>query len=104
MENIFLTSLTAPEVSNLIRKELNVFFKEAKETQSPITDGTPEVLDVSGVAALLKITPATVHDWKRRGMLPYRKKGDRTYFLKSEIIASLDKPEVRRTVKRKKAD
>jgi len=73
-----------------------------KPTDLEIPDSTPEVLDVGGVAELLKITPATVHDWKRKGMLPYRKKGDRTYFLKSEVIASLDKPEVRRTVNRKK--
>jgi predicted hotdog family 3-hydroxylacyl-ACP dehydratase len=103
MENLFLTSLTIPEIQALFRAEL----EKAKANPSPETLCKPDgALDryftVEALAEILDITTATVHEWKRRGILPYRKLGDRTYFLHSEITAAIQKPEVKRTVKRKK--
>lgn len=43
-------------------------------------------LDVKEVATLLRLKPRTVYDMVSQGRIPYRKAGDRTIFLLSEIL------------------
>ena len=45
-----------------------------------------QFLDVKEVASLLRLKPRTVYDMVSQGRIPYRKAGDRTIFLLSEIL------------------
>jgi excisionase family DNA binding protein len=49
----------------------------------PIT--REDVLTVADVAALLELTPFTVKDYARRGLLPGRKLGRHWRFLRTDI-------------------
>ena len=51
-----------------------------------------QLLDVRQAAELLGVTWQTVHEWKRRGLLPFNKLGGRTYFKRSEVLAALKTP------------
>ena len=51
-----------------------------------------QLLDVRQAAELLGVTWQTVHEWKRRELLPFCKMGGRTYFKRSEVLAALHSP------------
>jgi excisionase family DNA binding protein len=71
----------------LIRHELNQTQAGAGQV-APAAD-TEDLLTVKQAATLLDVCPQTVHDWKRRGMLPYHKMGGRTYLKKADVLAAL---------------
>ena len=69
----------------LIRHEI------AQAAPAAIPDGasvTDEPLTVQGAAELLNVCVATVHEWKRRGLLAYTKIGGRTYLKRSDVLAA----------------
>lgn len=68
----------------VIRHELNQAQSAAPAT-APLVD---ELLTVPQAAALLNVSVATVHEWKRRGLLPYTKIGGRSYLQRSNVLAA----------------
>ena len=73
---------------------LSVLKAHAPTATTPVGGGgEPEqLLDVRQAAELLGVTWQTVHEWKRRGLLPFNKMGGRTYFKRSEVLAALKNP------------
>ncbi|MGI8554918.1 MAG: helix-turn-helix domain-containing protein [Pyrinomonadaceae bacterium] len=53
-----------------------------------------ELLDVTEVAALLKVKKRTVYEWSRTNKIPHRKLGDLLRFDRAEIIAWINKKSV----------
>lgn len=47
-----------------------------------------ELLTVQQAADLLDVCVATVHEWKRRGVLAYRKIGGRAYLNRADVLAA----------------
>jgi excisionase family DNA binding protein len=70
----------------LIRHELNQTQPLSSSVHEP-----EEVLTVKQAATLLDVCVATVHDWKRQGLLPYHKMGGRTYLKKSDVVTALQR-------------
>lgn len=90
MENVFLTSLTTPEVRSLFRQELETFFSEKQvltpqETAAVIPD---ENYDINELADYLKCSVQTVHNIKKEGTIPFYRLGRKVYFKKSEVDAA----------------
>lgn len=86
MENVFLTSLTTPEVRQLFREELKNFFAEGLPYSPQAPTPTAEVeLDISSLAKYLKCSIPTIHKLKREGVIPFYRLGRKVYFKKSEI-------------------
>jgi excisionase family DNA binding protein len=54
-------------------------------TTAPAAD---ELLTVPQAAGLLDVCVATVHEWKRRGLLPYTKIGGRAYLKRSDVLTA----------------
>lgn len=52
-----------------------------------LPDPLPKFLEVSEVAALLRLSPRTIYDMVSQRRIPFRKAGDRTIFDRDEIIA-----------------
>ena len=52
----------------------------------------PTLLTVREAAALLHVSVATIHQWKRRGILPFRKLGNRT-LLEHAAVLDAAKPQ-----------
>ncbi|GAA4503164.1 hypothetical protein GCM10023172_27560 [Hymenobacter ginsengisoli] len=68
----------------LIRFELTQAQPIAGATQPP----ADELLTIEQAAALLDVCVATVHEHKRRGLLPYTKIGGRAYVKRSDVLAA----------------
>jgi excisionase family DNA binding protein len=48
----------------------------------------PVLLNVREAAAFLQVSVATVHAWKRKGLIEYRKVGNRTLFEQAALLAA----------------
>lgn len=90
MENVFLTSLTIPEVRELFRQELECFFLKNPIFMSHEIEYDNQIqFTISELAAYLKCTKATIQSYKKRGIFPYYQTGRTVYFKKLEIDAAL---------------
>ena len=79
----------------IIRHEVSV--AGAAVPAPAAADAGPELLTVREAADFLNVCLQTVHDWKRRGMLPYHKIGGRTYLKRTDVLGALQA--YQRTVK-----
>lgn len=69
----------------LIRHEMAQAQPGANSLLQPIND---ELLTLQQAADLLDVCVATVHEWKRRGVLAYRKIGGRTYLSRADVLSA----------------
>ena len=73
--------------------DLRALIRHEMAQAAPATpvSGAPaeELLTVQGAAALLNVCVATVHEWKRRGLLAYTKLGGRAYLKRADVLAEL---------------
>jgi excisionase family DNA binding protein len=69
----------------LIRHEMAQGAPATGATQQPPVD---ELLTVQQAAELLDVCVATVHEWKRRGVLAFRKIGGRAYLNRADVLAA----------------
>jgi DNA-binding transcriptional regulator YhcF (GntR family) len=67
----------------LIRHEMQIM--PAAATQQPVGD---ELLTIKETAKMLGVCVATVHEYKRRGLLIYQKIGGRAYVRRNEVLAA----------------
>lgn len=86
MENVFLTSLTLPEVKQLLRTELETFFAEKKREPLPAEDSLLTILEAAG---FLRLQVPTLYGLVHKSQIPYMKKSKRLYFSKDELTAWL---------------
>lgn len=68
----------------LVRHEL----AQAQPSAAPAGPAADELLTVQQAAALLDVSVATVHEWKRTGKLAYQKLGGRTYLKRSDLLSA----------------
>jgi excisionase family DNA binding protein len=61
------------------------------------TEPSDELLTIRQAATYMGVCVATIHDWKKRGLLTYHKMGGRSYLKKAEMLAALTSQQ--RTVK-----
>ena len=89
MENVFLTSLTTPEVKQMFRDELVKFFANYQQP-SPTLKEDNQTFSIAELACYLKVTKATIHTYKKRGIFKVYQTGRTVYFKKSEVDAALE--------------
>jgi len=95
METIIITSET--EIKKWIREILREEIAAVMPKSQPSSPGYEEpLLTRKEIAAYLRISLVTLHDWMNKG-LPHIKRGARVLFLKSEVLAAIkDRPVKRR--------
>lgn len=81
----------------LIRHEM-AQSQPTSTSQQPAAD---ELLTIEQAAALLDVCVATVHEHKRRGLLPYTKIGGRAYVKRFDVLSAGTREQ--RTVKPSRA-
>ncbi|MBG8554948.1 helix-turn-helix domain-containing protein [Hymenobacter guriensis] len=90
MQTILTTGVTYSQLLDdlraIIRHEVTAQGPASAETAEA---ASPELLTVRDAATLLDVCPATIHDWKRRGILPYHKIGGRTYLKRADLLNAL---------------
>ena len=84
-----LHSTTPEELTEAIFKGIDERLEELKQNFQPKTP--EELLTRIETKKLLKISMVTLHEWVNKGILKRRKIGNRTYFLRSEILEELIK-------------
>jgi excisionase family DNA binding protein len=89
MENVFLTSLTTPEVRQLFRQELETYFENhtlnsASKSQNEQPINTKELIN------FLDITEPTLIRWRKKGKIPFLQVGSRILYQKSAVLAALE--------------
>ena len=89
MQNVVFTQLSIPEVRNLLREELESFFKTEKEAKQP--EPQPEYITKKEAAKLLKCSIATIDNYRRNGKLKrYNHLGHIVRFKRSEVLAAIE--------------
>lgn len=81
MENVFLTSLTTPEVRQLFKEELSKFFHDFYGNQ--ISSGkvsNQKYVDINGAAEITSKSPNALRVQISQGNLKSVKRGSRHYF------------------------
>lgn len=69
----------------VIRHELAHIQSMALASQQPTSD---DLLTIKQAAEMLDVSVATVHEYKRRGMLSYQKIAGRSYIMRSAVLAA----------------
>lgn len=73
-------------VGEEIEARLNAFIAALKEAGKP-----PEMYTINDICAMLKVTPATLHNWKKQGLLTGCRLGKNRYFTKQEVEQAMTK-------------
>ena len=82
MKEILLHSISLEDLKEVIREVIREELNPKDEKELLNFKETYEFLGCSG---------STLNRWKAEGKVPYRKLGKRVFFLKSELLSSLDK-------------
>jgi excisionase family DNA binding protein len=89
MENVFLTSLTTPEVRQLFREELETYFGNHDPNNS-ISAKDEQPVTQQEICRFLNISLPTLIRWKKKRVIPYLEVGSRQLFLKSKVILAIE--------------
>ena len=88
MENLFLTSLTTPEIKELFRKELEEFFKANESSSLPIKREQP--LTSKQICEFLGISEPTLIRWRKKGKIPFMQIGTALRYDKEAVIKAIE--------------
>ncbi|SOD12393.1 helix-turn-helix domain-containing protein [Pedobacter xixiisoli] len=87
MENIILTSIDIDSLEKIIKNSVAAAIASSiPETTSKDNEQT---FSISELAEYLKVTKATIHAYKKRGVFKFYQTGRTVYFIKSEVDAAL---------------
>jgi len=81
-------SLTLEQLLDAMRPMIRHELAQVQPVMSPAQPLAEELLTVQQAAQLLDVSVATVHEWKRRGVLTYRKVGGRVYLGRADVLAA----------------
>ena len=87
MENVFLTSLTTPEVRQMFRDELVKFFPEDQAiSQLP----KPDIITGEQLCKKLDVTIQTLIRWRHKGKIPYMQIGSAIRYDLNKVLEAIE--------------
>ncbi len=87
MENVFLTSLTTPEVRQMFRDELIKFFPEDQAiNQLP----KPDIMTGEQLCTKLDVTIQTLIRWRHKGKIPYMQIGSAIRYDLNKVLEAIE--------------
>lgn len=92
-----LTNLSIDEFKSVITDTLQEAVSKAL-AKLPISrpPEAEELIKIGEVAKMLGVTTVTIHDWKKKGKLPFYRIANKIYFKKNEVIETLRRIEGRK--------
>lgn len=87
MKSEVLITLSLSEFKDLISEGVTIGLGSINKAEEPVSE--TELLSITQVCELLKISKVTLHKWKKLGKIPYYRISNKIYFKKSEVIAHL---------------
>ena len=85
MNNLFLTTLTIPELREVFREELEKCYQTKQEAKQNQHVNLFERLTRQQVRQQYKVSYGTIHNLMRSGKLPYEKIGRKTLFRREDV-------------------
>lgn len=82
------------DLREIVREELRRVLREelaARPNAAP-SAAPPALLNVKEAAAFLGVCVASIHTWKHRNIVLYRKIGSRTFFAPADLLAAVQQP------------
>ena len=79
------------QLQQAFHQEVTCAVRQALAQHQPPASAAPPapvLLNVREAAAFLQVSVATVHAWKRKGLIQYRKVGNRTLFEQAALLAA----------------
>ena len=86
MQTIITQGFTLEQLLEAMRPIIRHELVHAQPAPAAVAAPTDDLLTVQQAAALLDVSVATIHEWKRRGMLPFRKIGGRAYLNRADVL------------------
>ncbi|MBC6109941.1 helix-turn-helix transcriptional regulator [Pedobacter fastidiosus] len=87
MENIILTSINLHSLELIIQKSVTAAM--ALSMPEKTLKEPDQTFSIPELAEYLKVTKATIHAYKKRGIFKYYQTGRTVFFKKSEVDAAL---------------
>jgi excisionase family DNA binding protein len=87
MENVFLTSLTTPEVRQIFRDELTNFFPS---TLNSNPTPQPDIMTGEELCKKLDVTIQTLIRWRHKGKIPYLQIGSSIRYDFNKVLDALE--------------
>jgi excisionase family DNA binding protein len=87
-QTIIIQGFTLEQLLEAMRPMIRHELAHTQPIAPASTAPTDNLLTVKQAAELLNVSVATIHEWKRRGVLPYRKIGGRTYLNRIDVLAA----------------
>jgi excisionase family DNA binding protein len=85
MEQVILTPLSIEQLQNFINDAVKIGFEQTKTQEQEQTT----LLTRKQVCHLLNITPPTLHEWTRNGIITAYKVGTRVRYKQKEVFNTL---------------
>ena len=90
-DKIILSQLTQTELAELIRAVVNQELYTRDDTESNNSNDGPELMTIKQIADYFGVCKSTIYNWRNENKLPKPvRKGRKVYFVKEDIINSLD--------------
>ena len=88
MDTVIIQSFTREQLLEDVRAIIRFELSQAKPAaaEGPQTAGD-DLLTIKQAAELLDVCVATVHEYKRRGLLVYQKLAGRAYIKRSDVLS-----------------
>jgi hypothetical protein len=89
MQQTILTTYPEPELEAKVKQ----WFREVLSELQPATtqSTTPEApVKIDHICKTLGVSTVTVHDWKKKGIIPFHRISGKIYFYESEVLAALN--------------
>lgn len=90
MESKIILACSEVELIKLIRQSVREEIKSIiLEFELPSNKEPPKLMKISEVAKLLNVCVATVHTYKRKKLIPFKKIGRSLYFEQEKVLQAM---------------
>jgi excisionase family DNA binding protein len=88
MQTIITQGFTLDQLLEAMRPVIRHELAQAQQVAPTVATPADDLLTVQQAAELLDVCVATIHEWKRRGILGSRKIGGRVYLNRAQVLTA----------------
>jgi excisionase family DNA binding protein len=89
MKQLILNGVEYSQLLDDVRAVVRHEMRESLPPAAPPAEAEAELLTIKEAAQLLDVCVATIHEYKRTGVLPFHKLRGRTYLKRTDVVSSL---------------
>jgi hypothetical protein len=89
MKHLIVENLSCSELESMLTKIVRKCLLELQPEKIPPKKLPKKLANIGEIASLLGKTPATIHNYKRKGLIPYCKIGRSLCFDVDQVLSSI---------------